>query len=100
MRKVEGVLSDCAIALCIYNESFSGCHSVAKLSSLFSKETTHSSQYTVLLRVIRVLFAWNFQDCRECGGIGIDAVSYTVGNLTIRQQKVQIRINAEYKHVG
>jgi hypothetical protein len=27
-------------------------------------------------------------------------VSYTVGNLTIRQQKVQIRINAEYKHVG
>lgn len=48
---------------------------------LLSKQTTHSSQHTVLLWVVWMIFAWNFEDRRKGSGVGIDSVSYSVGNL-------------------
>lgn len=51
------------------------------MKHLLSKQTTHPSQNTVLLGIIRMIFAWNLEDRGEGSGVGIDSVSYPVGNL-------------------
>lgn len=48
---------------------------------LFSKQPAHPPQDTVLLGIIGVVFARYFEDGWEGGGVGIDAVAYTVGDL-------------------
>lgn len=51
-------------------------------TSLLAKQTTDSPQHTVLLRVVGVVFARNLEERWECGSVGIDSVSYPVGNLS------------------
>lgn len=48
---------------------------------LLSKQTTDPPQHAVLLGIIWMVFAWDFEDCRKSSSIGIDSVSYSVGNL-------------------
>jgi hypothetical protein len=50
---------------------------------LLSKQTAHSSQHTVLLWVVRMIFAWNFENRGKGSGVGIDSVSYSVGDLCL-----------------
>lgn len=50
-------------------------------SSLLSKQPPDSPQHTILLGIIGVLFAWDFEDCREGGGVGVDAVPNFFRNL-------------------
>lgn len=52
-----------------------------KLPCLLSKQTADSSQHTVFLWVIRVVFARYLEDRREGSGVSIDAVTYPVSNL-------------------
>lgn len=49
--------------------------------SLLSKQSAHPPQDTVLLRIIWVIFAGYFKDGWEGGGVGIDSMAYTVGDL-------------------
>jgi hypothetical protein len=48
---------------------------------LLSKETTDSPQYAILLWVIGMIFTGDLEDCRESGCVGVDSVSYSIGNL-------------------
>lgn len=61
---------------------------------LLSKQPPYPAQHAVLLRVIWVVFARDFEDGREGGGVCIDAVSYPVRDLfTIHcQPAVPIRL--------
>lgn len=52
-----------------------------KRRPLLSKKASHSSQYTILLRVVGVVFAWDLQHSRESRGIGVNAMSDSVGDL-------------------
>ena len=51
------------------------------LTRLFAKQPADSPQHAVLLRVVGVVFARDFEDGRECLGVGIDPVPYLVGDL-------------------
>jgi hypothetical protein len=48
---------------------------------LFSKQPTHPPQDAVLLWVIRVVFARDFENRRECLRVCIDPMPYPVRNL-------------------
>ena len=48
---------------------------------LLSKESADPPQHTVLLWVVGVVFAGDFEDCGEGSGIGFDTIAYSVGNL-------------------
>lgn len=48
---------------------------------LFSKQPSHTLQYTVLFRVVWVVFAWDLEYGRKCCGIGIDAMADTFCDL-------------------
>lgn len=53
------------------------------LPHLLSKQTTHTSQHTVLLRVVWVVFAGNLENGRKRRSVGVDAMTYAVGNLLV-----------------
>lgn len=48
---------------------------------LLSKKPANTLQHTIFLGIVRVVLAWDFQEGGECGGVGVDAVSYSVGDL-------------------
>ena len=50
-------------------------------SDLLSKEPPYPSQHAVLLGVVGVVFAGDFEDGGESSRVGIDSVSDLVGNL-------------------
>jgi len=65
----------------------SKCHS---RTCLLAKQTTDSPQHAVLLRVVRVVFARNLEERWECGSVGIDPVSYPVGNMLVDQHNADV----------
>lgn len=61
-----------------------------KRCPLLSKKTSHSSQYTILLRIVGVVFAWDLQHGRESRGIGVNAMSDSVGDMLIDEYDANI----------
>lgn len=53
----------------------------ASVPTLFSKQASNPPQHTVFLRIVRVVFAWDLQDSWEGSGVGINSVTYSVGDL-------------------
>lgn len=50
-------------------------------SSLLAKQATNPPQYTVLLGVVWVVFARNFEDRRKGSSVGVNPVAYFVCDL-------------------
>jgi hypothetical protein len=48
---------------------------------LLAKQPANSPQDAVFLRVIWVVFAWDFEDGGERSCVGIDPMAYPVSNL-------------------
>lgn len=57
------------------------CPIICRITCLFAKQPAHSAQNTVLLGVVRVVLARNFENGRESSSVGIDSMSYAIGNL-------------------
>lgn len=53
----------------------------ARLKPLLPKQPPHALQHAILLRVIRVILRWDLQQRREGSGVGLDTVSYPLGDL-------------------
>lgn len=60
------------------------------LPHLLPEKPSHSPQYTVLLWVVGVILAWNFEQSWECCCICIDSVAYPLSNVLIDQQDSNI----------
>jgi len=48
-----------------------------------SENTTHPSQNAILLRIIWMVFARDFEDGRKGSGVGVDSVSYPVSDMLV-----------------
>jgi hypothetical protein len=57
---------------------------------LLSKQAAHSSQHAIFLWVVGMVFARDLQNGREGCSVGIDSVSYFVGNMLIYQDNTNI----------
>lgn len=53
------------------------------IPALLSKQTAHPLQYTVLIRVVRVVFTWDLEDSGERIGEGVDTVADTLCDLSV-----------------
>lgn len=58
---------------------------------LLAKQPTYSAENAILLGVVRVILARNLENRRESSGIGIDTMSYAVGNLSTSQHVSRYR---------
>lgn len=44
-------------------------------NTLFPKQPPHSSQHTILFRIVRVVLRRNLQDRRKCGGVCVESIA-------------------------
>jgi hypothetical protein len=68
---------------------------------LFSKQASYPAENAVLLWIIRMVFARNLENRRESGRIGIDSVSYFIGNLERDlEHEAMVKNGSVVQHVG
>lgn len=60
------------------------------IAPLLSKQTSDSPQNTVLLGVIGVIFTRDLKNGREGRSVGVDTVSYSIGNMLVDKHNANV----------